>query len=339
MPMFSQLLGANQTMTLRDLINTLQIHDEEESLPMMDFFYNLNISEVMGLASGNWEPIERQRGPVRESLIKLMEGDSPEGRNRIVQILVNYMQRQYTVPSQFTSRILNSFDPHSMIDRVGSDWLLKLVNHVMDYQGSQFVAEFKRILFMLIGNYTYEMRENVEGGMNTVMSMVQVQMQTAMSRIIPPEMSGMVDGLLGGVINGYLASSVGLYEQWLAANRTQEEAKESLTPAGALLATWQETIARDTAQPIPPQAPFSNSYQASDIFSSSRPPAPSLSQVFANTFSAALTESGQNIGVDSAPGPIFEEFLRNFSSGVRERLRTDPDYRQGRFEHLDRIHK
>ena len=339
MPMFSQILGANQTMTLRDLINTLQIHDEEESLPMMDFFYNLNISEVMGLAAGNWEPIERQRGAVRESLIKLMEGDSPEGRHRIVQILVGYMQRQYSVPAQFNDRILNNFDPQTMISRIGENWLAKLVSHVMDYEGPQFVSEFKRILFMLIGNYTYEMREHIQGGLETVLAMVQVQMQTAMGRIIPPEMSGMVDGLLGGVVNGYLTSSVGLYEQWLATSRTQEEAKESLTPAGALLATWQETIARDMEHQIIPQAPFSSSYLASDIFLQSRLPTPSLSQIFANTFSSALGDSGQTIAVDSAPSPVFEEFLRNFTAGVRERLRNDPDYRNGRFEHLDRIHK
>jgi hypothetical protein len=70
-PMLTQMLGGNQGMTLRELINTLQMHDEEESLPMMDFFYNLNISEIMILATGNWDPIERQRPAVRESLLKL----------------------------------------------------------------------------------------------------------------------------------------------------------------------------------------------------------------------------------------------------------------------------
>jgi hypothetical protein len=339
MPMFSQILGGNNGMTLRDMINSLQMHDEEESLPMMDFFYNLRIPEVMSLASGNWEPIEQQRPAVRENLIRLMEGDSPEGRQRIVQILLDYIQRQYAVPAEFVDRMTPGFDPQAQIVRISEKWLRNLVDHVMDYSGNAFVPEFKRMLLLLIGNYTFDMSQNLQGGMATVQLMVQAQMSTALGRIIPPEFVGLIQGFMEGLMNSYLSSSNSLYQDYLSTNRVQEEAKDSQSPAGSLLATWQETIERDQKIEIRPQPPFSRSYLSSDLFSQGSSNTPELQSIFITTLNSSVTEAGASLDAQNVPSEVVQEFIRNWSLGVRERIRNDSDFRSGRFEALDRLRK
>ena len=344
MPMFSQILGGpgSEGLTLRELINSLEMHDEEESLPLMDFFYNLRIPEVMSLASGNWEPIERQRDSVRENLVRLMEQDSAEGRERIVMILLNYIQRQYAVPAEFNDRLTPGFDPIEMINSLGRRWLLEMINHVMDYSGSQFASELKKLLFLMIGNYTHEMSRNIQGGMATVQNMMQVQMATAIGRMIPPEFAGLIQGLIGGLIGGYLTSSNGIYVEWLNNRRLQDEAgdaNESQTPAGSLLATWRETLERDSRVEISQQAPFSRSYLASDIFAQGSGLTPNLQQVFENVLNSSLAENSTAVSDQRVPSEVVQEFVQNWTRGVRERISHDGDFRNGRFEGLDKLRK
>lgn len=338
-PMLTQMLGGNQGMTLRELINTLQMHDEEESLPMMDFFYNLNISEIMILATGNWDPIERQRPAVRESLLKLMEEDSPEGRLRIVHILINYMQRQYAVPDEFIPMLAQGFSPQNAINAIGERWLAALVNLVMDYEGQSFVSEFRNTLELMIGNYAEDMGSHIQGGVPTVLNMIQVQMQTAMNRIMPPEFTGMIGGIMGTILSGYVSRALEVYKQWVLANRTQEEAKESpQTPAAALLATWQDTIERDLALNVPQQRPFSRSYLDSDVFASPES-VPNLQQFFLRSLGTAFNATGVSPTPNSAPAEVIHEFFSSFANYTRERLQNDQDFRVGRHEFLDRIRK
>ncbi|OMJ76817.1 hypothetical protein SteCoe_23753 [Stentor coeruleus] len=338
-PMLTQMLGGNQGMTLRELINTLQMHDEEESLPMMDFFYNLNISEIMILATGNWDPIERQRPAVRESLLKLMEEDSPEGRLRIVHILINYMQRQYAVPEEFIPMLAQGFNPQNAINSIGQHWLISLVNLVMDYDGPNFVNEFRNTLELMIGNYAEDMGSHIQGGLPTVLNMIQVQMQTAMNRIMPPEFTGMIGGIMGTIISGYVSRALEVYKQWVLATRTQEEAKESpQTPVAALLATWQSTIERDLSLNVPQQRPFSRSYLDSDVFASPES-IPNLQQFFLRSLGTAFNNTGVSPTPNSAPVEVIHEFFSSFANYTRERLQNDPDFRVGRHEFLDRIRK
>ena len=212
-PMITQMLGGNQNMTLRELLNSLQMHDEEESLPMMEFFYNLNLNEIIGFASGNWEPIVRQRPTVRESLLRLMESDSVDGRLRIVSILLDYMQRQYVVPPSFTSLINPGFSADEALKRIGGNWLKKLVDLVMDYNGSNFANEFRQTLELMIGNYAEEVSRSMQGGINNVLQMIQLQIQNGMARIVPPEFNGLIGGAMTGILSGYITRAVNVYNQ------------------------------------------------------------------------------------------------------------------------------
>ena len=342
MPMISQMLGGNQNMTLRELLNTLQMHDEEESLPMMEFFYNLNINEVIGFASGNWEPIERQRPAVRESLLRLMENDNLEGRMKIVHILIDYMQRQYAVPEQFAGLIPSTFSPPATMQAIGEKWLLKVVNLVMDYNGTGFAGEFKKLLELMVGNYADEMSGAIQGGLNSVLQMIQVQLQNGMSRLVPPELTGLIGGAMAGIMNTYVTRAVTTYQEWYSSNRTQEEAKEApRTQAASLLATWQETIDRDLELPVAPQRPFSRSYLDSDVFTQTTASTvpQNLQQFFFRNLGNGFNTAGVSPIPTSAPIEVIEDFFQNFITGTRERLRNDQDYRHGRFEYLDKIRK
>lgn len=339
MPMIGQMLGGGPNMTLRELLNTLQMHDEEESLPMMEFFYNLNLSEIISFASGNWEVIQRQRPAVRQSLLRIMENDTLQGRQRIVTILLDYMQRQYSIPPQFQNLLRPNFSPQDCINRIGNSWLLKIVNLVLDYQGTSFTAELKKALELMVGNYAYEMSQNLEGGLNVVLQVIQFQMQAGMARLIPPEFSGMVSGAILGILNTYVNRAFEIYNEWASSNRTQEEAKDSpQTPAASLLATWQETIDRDVALDVPSQRPFSRSYTESDIFTQPAPP-PSLQQLFLRTMTEGFNAAGVSPVPSSAPAEVVTEFINHLVLNTRERLQEDQDFRSGRFQYLDIIKK
>ena len=339
MPMFTQLLGGNQNMTLRELLNTLQMHDEEESLPMMEFFYNLNLAEIISFASGNWEVIERHRPAARENLLRLMEGDSPEGRSRIVQILVDYMQRQYGVPDQFASLINPSFSVKDSIKTIGEKWLLKLVSLVLDYEGDSFSLQFKNTIELMIGNYAEEMVNNTQGGIAKVIEIINTQMQISMARVIPPEFNGMISGVMGGILTAYVTKALNTFKEWKESNRTQEEAKEGpQSGAAGLLATWQETIQNDLLVPVPQQNPFSRAYLESDAFAAGSG-APSFQSFFANNLARAFGNAGVSPAPSSAPREVVQEFANNFLNAVRDRLQRDTDFRSGRFENLDKIHK
>ena len=339
LPMLTQMLGGNQNMTLRELLSSLQMHDEEESLPMMEFFYNLSLTELFAFASGNWEAVERQRPTVRESLLRLMEQDSPEGRMRIVQILLEYMQRQYAVPEQFAAMVSADFSPPQAMASIGEHWLLRLVNHVMDYQGPGFIAEFKQILELMIGNYSEELSTHIQGGVPTVMQVLQIQLQQGMARIVPPEFSGMIGGAMGGIMSAYVTKSISTFAQWKAVNRTQEEAREApKTPAAALLATWQETIQRDLAVEVPVQRAFSRSYLEADVFTQQIEEI-NVRGLFVRNIHSAFHAAGVSPVPDSAPQNVIEEFMHRLVEDIRGRISNDQDYRHGRFENLDRIRK
>lgn len=340
LPMLTQMLGGNQNMTLRELLNSLQMHDEEESLPMMEFFYNLNLNEIIGFASGNWEAIERQRPTVRTSLLRLMENDSIEGRMKIVHILLEYMQRQYAVPDQFAQAVSPDFSPINCMSEIGEKWLLKLVNLVMDYEGSGFSVEFKNTIELMIGNYSDEMSKHMQGGVNTVLQMIQIQLQNGMARLVPPEFSGLIGGAMGTIMNAYVTKAVTSYNQWFEAHRTEEEAKESdqKTPAASLLATWHSALEHDLQVPVVPQRPFSRSYLESDVFPV-QTAAPSIQQMFFRNLENGFAAAGVNPVPTSAPQEVIQEFFHRFTEEVQLRIRNDQDFRHGRFEFLDRIRK
>jgi hypothetical protein len=246
------------------------------------------------------------------------------------------------VPAEFTDRLAAGFDPIEMIDSLGKKWLLEMVNHVMDYSGSQFASELKKLLFLMIGNYTYEMSRNIQGGMATVQNMMQVQMATAIGRMIPPEFAGLIQGLIGGLIGGYLTSSHGIYVDWLNSRRLQGESQDSnenQSPAVSLLATWRETIEHDMTQEITPQAPFSRSYLSSDIFTQNTGATPSLQQIFENVLNSSLSEHSAAVADSRVPSEVVQEFIQNWTRSVRDRLGRDRDFRTGRFEALDKLRK
>ena len=83
----------------------------------------------------------------------------------------------------------------------------------MDYNGSNFANEFRQTLELMIGNYAEEVSRSMQGGINNVLQMIQLQIQNGMARIVPPEFNGLIGGAMTGILSGYITRAVNVYNQ------------------------------------------------------------------------------------------------------------------------------
>ena len=83
----------------------------------------------------------------------------------------------------------------------------------MDYNGTGFAGEFKKLLELMVGNYADEMSGAIQGGLNSVLQMIQVQLQNGMSRLVPPELTGLIGGAMAGIMNTYVTRAVTTYQE------------------------------------------------------------------------------------------------------------------------------
>lgn len=144
LPAFGQMFGGDANMTVRQMVTSMQLEDEEQNLPMMEFFYDLNVGEIFNLATGNWNPITRLRPQVCENLQQKMGADTAENRAKIVQQIVTYFGSTYDIPPQYQSQIINQVNLRPQIEEIVTHWIGEILNITLDYQGDAFAEAWKR---------------------------------------------------------------------------------------------------------------------------------------------------------------------------------------------------
>ncbi|CAG9334376.1 unnamed protein product [Blepharisma stoltei] len=338
MPMLSQMMGGQQNMTLRELSHSMNIVEDDENLPMMDYFYSLTIPEIMQIANGNWAAIDRIRPQVRESLLTRMGMDTPENRRALIEEITNYLSNFYNVPAQFQSRIQQGFDPQLEISEIARYWTTRALDLTIDYQGNEFSKEMKEIFTLMIGNYMNSMSNGLIGGVPTVHELFQHIVTNSVNSSMPG-MGGALIGMTWPIISQYLATCLRGYQQWNQMRRTQIEANQGQqTPAAALLNSWETIISQDMARQSPQQRPFSRSYLSSDIYESIGPD-PDVQGIFFRSLTDAVASGGVRPQSDQVPPEVTQNYVRALRNAIVDRVRSDPDYRAGRYEGLDRYNR
>ena len=324
--------GGMGNMSLRDLMMAANVHENEEDLPLTEFMYNLTMPELTALMSGDVAPLDRIRPTVVQSLRQVMGGmDTPEGRERILEVYQQYLQTHLIFPESYRSRQRPGFDYIQSTLQIVRKAVSRLVSLVLEDSSNEFGARFKREFQQRVGEWVEAVISGMEGGAQTMEQLLRTQMEASMA-----EMGG------GENVAPLLAMSNAIVQQLLVSClQARRLEREAMDPTAGLIETWSATVEADLKVQAQqrPQGPFSRAYRSLDAL---RPPSEPSEHIqpkklLRTLLAQSLQDSNLSLQGAEMSADLTDAFITSLACDIRVRASQNPDFDPDKSRHIQEL--
>jgi hypothetical protein len=300
--------------SIRQILAAVDMRDVP-SIPLTEFFLDLNFSGVVSMVRGNLDYLVQMHPRVRENIRNMQARHSPLDLPSLVPGFNEFSFRDcflqgITVPEPY------DFDEFF---RTGlSAFYDRAVQIVLNYEGQEFVRQISRESLFL-GEFVDRLANILPRGEAQI---IDVMLQGANL--------GMASVMVRPVLGRQISSARQTYLKSLQDRQPEVDA------VTRTLRSWESQISRDQVvqTSMAPQRPLSIAYRSADPL---HPIAPieNSTELFREVVSEVFNAHEVNLP-ETVPVSILQAHEADLATRLRERARGDHDFNSEMFPALDR---